>query len=252
MTAVPVAMTSAAGVPAGAGSAAPGTGPSSPGTTSGQPAFALHLTVDPAAGSAGTAMLADVARRVLAVLADAGPHVRTRSLLAVTATGRLSTAAARVAQELADAGAEASPAAPGSQATARAVAAWRVPSPRTAPAEEAAVAATDADGPDRRLVLDVDAREVTRGGVVVPLTYKELGLLEHLLRHPHRAVPREELLQEVWHKNVTARTTRTIDVHVRRLREKLGVSLRIVTVRGVGYRWDPTPDVVLVGSGDAD
>jgi len=65
-------------------------------------------------------------------------------------------------------------------------------------------------------------------------------------------VTRDELLRSVWHKRAWRNDTRTIDVHVRRLREKLGGCPRIVTVRGVGYRCDPTPEVVLVGSGDAD
>jgi hypothetical protein len=269
MTAVPLGVTgeveadSAAAVPT----------PATPGSTA--PAFALYVTVDPAAGPAATALLAEVARRVLAAVEEQ-PLTRSRSLLAVTPTGRLSRAVARVGEELAAVD-------PPTHlpAAVRAEAAWSVPqqagpsgadgAPASIPPfrrEPAAPTITTPPGtptgpgtvvpqprPARErtgLVLDADAREVTRGGVVVPMTHKELGLLEHLLRNPHRAVPRDELLQQVWRKNVTARTTRTIDVHVRRLREKLGGSLRIVTVRGVGYRWDPTPDVVLIGSGDAE
>ncbi|EYR62212.1 hypothetical protein N866_10710 [Actinotalea ferrariae CF5-4] len=225
-----------------------------PGLTTGAPAFALHVTIDPEAGPAATALLAEIARRVLMAVEEAGPMARSRSLLAVTPSGRLSRAVSRVGEELAAAELPAS-SRPGDAAT-RAGAAWSVPTQALRPVVEltATERTTGHAGIPHvaALVLDVDAREVTRDGVVVPMTHKELGLLEHLLRNPHRAVPRDELLREVWRKNVTARTTRTIDVHVRRLREKLGGCLRIVTVRGVGYRWDPTPDVVLVGSGDAD
>lgn len=103
-----------------------------------------------------------------------------------------------------------------------------------------------------RLVVDSDAREVVLNGHVVAMTFKEFGLLEYLLRSPHRAVTREELLAKVWRRRAWGDGMRTVDVHVRRLREKLGGCLQIVTVRGVGYRCDPTPEVVLVGSGDAD
>lgn len=264
MTAVPVAVTGGTATAVSPDPAAP------PAPDVAAPAFALHVTVDPAAGPAATALLAEVARRVLAAV-EQQPLARSRSLLAVTPTGRLSRTVARVGEELA----AVDP--PGTlPAAARAEAAWSVPmqpapvrpgvedavpatiSPVRNPASPPALLGASAvprprAAPDgATVVLDADAREVTRGGVVVPMTHKELGLLEHLLRNPHRAVPRDELLAKVWRKNVTARTTRTIDVHVRRLREKLGGSLRIVTVRGVGYRWDPTPDVVLIGSGDAD
>ena len=250
------------------------------------PAFALHVSVDPAAGPMATSLLADVARRVLAVVEESGPLTRSRSLLSVMPTGRLSQAVARAGEALdAAASPDAEHGRPG-PTTVRAGIGWGVPTqparsdvgpataagpvaaapaappvtprwsgsivptPSTGAAEDAAAAGRPAR-PAATLVVDAGAREVTRRGVVVPLTYKELGLLEHLLRNPHRAVPRDELLREVWRKDVTARTTRTVDVHVRRLREKLGGCLRIVTVRGVGYRWDPTPEVVLVGSGDA-
>lgn len=101
-----------------------------------------------------------------------------------------------------------------------------------------------------RVVVDSEAREVTLDGTPVPMAKKELALLEYLLRAPHRAVSRSELLRTVWEDGASS-GTRTIDVHVRRLREKLGGCPQIVTVRGVGYRCDPTPEVVLVGSGDA-
>ncbi|WP_225752748.1 winged helix-turn-helix domain-containing protein [Actinotalea sp. Marseille-Q4924] len=250
MTAVSTTMTGETA--AAVGVVAVGPAPALAGVGVAGPAFALHVTVDPAAGPAATALLADVARRVLTAVEDAGPLVRSRSLLALTATGRLSSAVARVGDEI---GAAAAPTAGRTVRAAVRETAWGVTSPEAMPAVETVPAAAEAARPEAggpALVLDVDAREVTRGGVVVPLTYKELGLLEHLLRNPHRAVARDELLREVWRKSVTARTTRTIDVHVRRLREKLGGCLRIVTVRGVGYRWDPTPDVVLIGSGDAD
>lgn len=113
---------------------------------------------------------------------------------------------------------------------------------------QAAWRATTAD----RVVVDLSAHEVTAGGAPVPMTHQEFALLEYLLRSPHRAVTRQELLSTVWCTRASrSAATRTIDVHVRRLREKLGGCLQIVTIRGVGYRCDPSPAIVLVGSGDA-
>ncbi|MNW56866.1 Response regulator SaeR [compost metagenome] len=62
---------------------------------------------------------------------------------------------------------------------------------------------------------------------------------------------REELLSTVWGADAVRDGSRTIDVHVRRLREKLGLQHVITTVRGLGYRFDPQTHVVLSGSGDA-
>ena len=104
-------------------------------------------------------------------------------------------------------------------------------------------------GPD--VVVDTEARTVVRHGRPVALTFKELALLEYLVRSPGRAVSRGELMETVWHGASPADGSRTIDVHVRRLRDKLGGCPGLATVRGVGYRFDPTPMIVLVGSGDA-
>ena len=76
---------------------------------------------------------------------------------------------------------------------------------------------------------------MVRGDEVL-LTAKEFGLLEHLLRHPGRVLTREVLLNEVWGYDYFG-TTRTVDVHVRRL--KLRVPLlneSIVSIKTLGYR----------------
>jgi two-component system phosphate regulon response regulator PhoB len=71
----------------------------------------------------------------------------------------------------------------------------------------------------------------------VDLTAKEFDLLAYLMRRPGRAVTREQLLNEVWGPDITV-TTRTIDTHLKRLREKLGpMGDLIETVRGIGYRF---------------
>ena len=105
--------------------------------------------------------------------------------------------------------------------------------------------------PVPRVVIDPVGRRVTVDGSVQRLTYKEFELLSHLYRSAHRVVTREELLSTVWGADAVRDGSRTIDVHVRRLREKLGLQHVITTVRGLGYRFDPQTHVVLSGSGDA-
>ncbi len=76
------------------------------------------------------------------------------------------------------------------------------------------------------------------GGRVLDLTFKEFELLKFLAQHPGRVFTREQLLQEVWGYDYFG-GTRTVDVHVRRLRAKLGAEYEtlIGTVRNVGYRF---------------
>jgi DNA-binding response OmpR family regulator len=94
---------------------------------------------------------------------------------------------------------------------------------------------------DGSLNLDATARRATLDGVELALTTREFDLLAHLLAHPGVAFSREELMQQVWGWEYGDQST--VTVHVRRLREKVetdpGSPVRLVTVWGVGYRWDP-------------
>jgi DNA-binding response OmpR family regulator len=96
---------------------------------------------------------------------------------------------------------------------------------------------------DRKVVVDLAAHEVRNGGKLVQLTSREYDLLVYLLRHPRQAFTREQLLSEVW--GWSFGDTSTVTVHVRRLREKLEddptLPRLIVTVWGVGYRYQPEP-----------
>jgi DNA-binding response OmpR family regulator len=87
------------------------------------------------------------------------------------------------------------------------------------------------------VAINVETYQVTVGGRPLDLTYKEFELLRHFAEHPGRAFSRGRLLQEVWGYDFYG-GTRTVDVHVRRLRAKLGPEHEhlIETVRGVGYR----------------
>ena len=88
------------------------------------------------------------------------------------------------------------------------------------------------------LTLNPRERIVTVDGKRLPLTYKEFELLQLFLAHPGTAFPREQLFREVWGARYMGET-RTVDMHIRTLRTKLGrYGSGIETVRGVGYRWE--------------
>lgn len=90
------------------------------------------------------------------------------------------------------------------------------------------------------LVVDLDAHTVTVDGARVALTYKEFELLRLFLSHPSMAFTRDQLFQEVWGMDFCGET-RTVDMHIRTLRQKLGpYGRRIETVRNVGYRMEAT------------
>jgi DNA-binding response OmpR family regulator len=94
---------------------------------------------------------------------------------------------------------------------------------------------------DRELTVNLAAHEVRAAGRLIQLTSREYDLLVFLMRNPRKAFTREQLLNEVW--SWTFGDTSTVTVHVRRLREKLEADptlpKRIVTVWGVGYRYEP-------------
>ena len=92
------------------------------------------------------------------------------------------------------------------------------------------------------LVIDEASYSVRLRGRVLDLTFKEFELLKFLAQHPARVFTRSQLLQEVWGYDYFG-GTRTVDVHVRRLRAKLSAEYEVLigTVRNVGYRFVPAP-----------
>jgi DNA-binding response OmpR family regulator len=93
------------------------------------------------------------------------------------------------------------------------------------------------------LEVDLSKHTVSHDGVEVKLTAKEFLLLQFFLEHPGRVLSRDRLLEDVWGYRYTG-GTRTVDVHVRRLREKLPVLVQaLATVKQFGYK--------LVDSGSA-
>jgi two-component system alkaline phosphatase synthesis response regulator PhoP len=93
-----------------------------------------------------------------------------------------------------------------------------------------------------RLRLDFDTYEVFLDGRPVPLSLREFELLKFFVRHPHRVYDRLQLLDLVWGPEMHVEP-RTVDVHVRRLRKRLerddADPKLILTVRGVGYKFNP-------------
>lgn len=96
------------------------------------------------------------------------------------------------------------------------------------------------------VLIDLSRREVFLDGEVLNLTYKEFELLNYLVENGARTVGRDELLAGLWRDAEETPNERTIDVHIRRLRSKLGrLSNTVRTVRGQGYRFYEHPEVVV-------
>jgi two-component system response regulator RegX3 len=104
---------------------------------------------------------------------------------------------------------------------------------------EEPVTATLEAGPVR---MDVERHVVTVNGGSVPLPLKEFELLEMLLRNTGRVLTRMQLIDRIWGADYVG-DTKTLDVHVKRLRSKIepdpGVPRYLVTVRGLGYKFEP-------------
>ena len=88
------------------------------------------------------------------------------------------------------------------------------------------------------LTMDLEERTVTADGARILLTYKEFELLRLFLSRPGVAFTREQLLSDIWGVDYTGET-RTVDMHIKTLRQKLGnYGAMIETVRHIGYRWE--------------
>jgi DNA-binding response OmpR family regulator len=90
------------------------------------------------------------------------------------------------------------------------------------------------------LVIDLDRHEVTRAGEPIPLTRVEFRLLQTIIEADGRVLTRDQLLDAVYGRDQADVMDRTVDVHIGRLREKLGDDAEapryVATVRGIGYR----------------
>ncbi|HRN29362.1 MAG TPA: winged helix-turn-helix domain-containing protein, partial [Terrimesophilobacter sp.] len=107
----------------------------------------------------------------------------------------------------------------------------------------------DEDEDDDRVdgvIVDLSRKRVTIDGDVAPLTYLEFELLQFLVLRVGQTVTRDDIVVGLWRDSDETPNARTVDVHVRRLRSKLGAYEDIVrTVRGTGYRFDKHADVAV-------
>ncbi|MFD3543304.1 winged helix-turn-helix domain-containing protein [Streptomyces sp. NPDC058662] len=108
------------------------------------------------------------------------------------------------------------------------------------PAPQAEAPGTAATRGDALVRIDPAQRTAEVDGEVLDLTYLEFELLAHLVQHPHRVHSRDQLVTTVWGYGHVG-DGRTVDVHIARLRRKLGAAHRgaIQTVRRVGYKYAP-------------
>ncbi|WP_421107808.1 winged helix-turn-helix domain-containing protein [Streptomyces sp. NEAU-S77] len=115
------------------------------------------------------------------------------------------------------------------------------PAPATPAASVASPAAAPLPTDEGPVRIDPEQRTVQVAGRPLDLTYLEFELLAHLVAHPHRVHTRDQLVTTVWGYGHVG-DGRTVDVHVARLRRKLGAEHRgsIVTVRRVGYKYVPS------------
>jgi len=97
------------------------------------------------------------------------------------------------------------------------------------------------------VLIDLSRKRVVINGETAPLTYKEFELLQHLVLREGVTVDRAAIIDTLWAaSDVDRPNTRTIDVHVRRLRSKIEPFDSVVrTVRGIGYRFDRHADVTI-------
>jgi Response regulators consisting of a CheY-like receiver domain and a winged-helix DNA-binding domain len=87
------------------------------------------------------------------------------------------------------------------------------------------------------IIIDLELKEVQIGSCKIALTKTEFEVLALLAEHPERVFPREEIIEKVWHET-TYITERTVDVHITRLRKKLGDHASLISNRpGYGYRF---------------
>lgn len=182
--------------------------------------FALYVGIDEAkAAAAGVSLgtLVEALRRTLGELAPAAETYATVALAPAGAGGRDVDVVRLALHE--------------PSAVART---------KDEPAEE--------DRAPRGVVVDISRKRVLIDGESAAFTFKEFELLQYLVLREGRTIERTELVSSLWEgaTDDEAPGERTIDVHVRRLRAKLGVYEDIVrTVRGVGYRFDRHADVSI-------
>ncbi|RLK52787.1 winged helix-turn-helix domain-containing protein [Microbacterium telephonicum] len=182
--------------------------------------FALYVGLDEVKAAVDGVSLSTIVEALRRTIADLAPHAETYATVALapTAAGGRDVDVVRLALH-----------------------------------EPGAVARTKAEQPEEDrapggVEIDISRRRVHIDGETAALTFKEFELLQYLVLREGRTIERTELVSSLWSHADEDEVPgeRTIDVHVRRLRSKLGRYEDIVrTVRGIGYRFDRHADVVI-------
>lgn len=213
----------------------------------------VYIGLDETKAAADGTNLSAIAAELQAYAKELASQAETQAVIALAPEGRGSDIDAVRAV------ANGSPAATGAPAATHGPVRSRIPNRIHPPAlrEEAAPAApaprgfggragdayTQATG--ERLRIDIPRREVRIDGELVDVTTKEFDLLATLVSHADETLPREDLITAVWSGGEVP-DERTVDVHIRRLRRRLGEYASVVrTMRGSGYRYDTHPDVTV-------
>lgn len=180
--------------------------------------FVLYVGLGELAAQVDGVDLSSIVTQLKALTAQLAPHAQTHAAVALAPEGAGGRDVDVVRRALQD------------------------PALRT-PAEQPA-AQPEADS----ITIDVSRRRVVAGDEILPLTFKEFELLRFVVLREGRTVEREEIIDGLWGADDVDRpNTRTIDVHIRRLRVKLGHFADIIrTVRGQGYRFDRHADVAIL------
>jgi len=184
--------------------------------------FALYVGIDEEGAAAAGTDLGEIVQALKRALADIAPGAETYAAVALAPAGAGGRDVDVVRLALQD---------PAALAKHR----------------QSAPAAT-APEPRGGVVIDISRKRVLLDGDTAPLTYKEFELLQFLVLREGRTIDRSEIIATLWGDVDDEETPneRTIDVHVRRLRSKLGAYEDIVrTVRGAGYRFDRHADVTI-------
>ncbi|NHU86330.1 winged helix-turn-helix transcriptional regulator [Kocuria sp. JC486] len=188
--------------------------------------FVLYVGLDETKAAQDGTTLVEVVQHLRRAVGELSPQAETYAAVALAQTGALGTDLEVVRNALGDPTS-------GEQRTEPAPPLVRQ-NPETRASQSAGV------------LIDLSRREVLLDGDILNLTYKEFELLNYLVENGSRTVGRGELIGSLWCDAEETPNERTIDVHIRRLRSKLGrLANTVRTVRGQGYRFYDHPEVVV-------
>lgn len=193
--------------------------PSAPTSVRSPRGFALYVGLDEAKAAAAGVSLPVLVAALRRTLAELAPEAETHATAALAPAGGRDLDVVRVALQ--------------------------EPS-----ALERQIVASAGRPQDARVVLDFSRKRVSVGGTSIGMTFLEIEMLQYLVVNEGRAVERRELIEAFWGESGEVPAERTIDVHMRRMRLKLGQFEDILrTVRGGGYRFDQHADVEIIPAG---